>query len=424
MKIGIFGGTFNPPHKGHLNIAQSAIACGLDKLIIVPTNIPPHKELPSNTASPEQRFEMANLLADEINVNGASVEVSRYELEHSGKSYTVDTLGYFHEKYRNDELFLIVGADMLLSFDTCWKSPDKILSLCRVRAFYRNSDKQPELVKCAESLSKKYSADISVVDCPAVEVSSTDIRDNLQIGTGHEQLTESIFNYIKENNLYNFNKTLYGLRKAAKERLSADRYAHVLRCEVQAAKLAKYLNFDEMKARTAAILHDITKGLKRNKQLELCNAYGIDHECAVKIPNPILHAVTGAYIAKTEFKCSPEIENAIRYHSTGRPNMSLLEKIILISDMTEAGRDYDGVEEIREEVFKNIDDALALALKGKYDHITGSGGTPTENLQEAMRQYCPSENDNPVKSCVPFVGKDTICRQSAVKFKPGTSSSF
>ena len=388
MKIGIFGGTFNPPHIGHLNIAQNAAEiCGLDKIIFIPSKIPPHKDLPETTASPEQRLEMTNLLAD--SVKSVPTEVSRCELDREGKSYTVDTLKILKKMYPNDELFFILGGDMLLSFDTCWKSPEQISSLCKILAFSRNNVQKLQLIQCADMLKNKYNSDIAVIDCDIIDISSTSIRNAMRIGKCSRYLTDKVFDFIKSNKLYNFNSRLYSLRSAAKNRLSRSRYLHVLGCERQAAALAKKWNVDEYSAREAAILHDITKEVDIPSQLQLCSQYGIIPEYIHKIPIPILHGISGAYVAKTEFHCSPEIENAIKYHSTGRVNMSNLEKIIFISDMTEPGRDYDGVQNIRSKSFKNLDAAVAVAMKAKINHICKTGGKPTKDLKDAFNQYNP-----------------------------------
>ena len=99
MKIGIYGGTFNPPHLGHLAAARTAIsALGLDKLLIIPASIPPHKELPEGTPPPEHRLAMAAKLADAL-LLPEKVEVSRLELDRAGKSYTSDTLAQLKEAY-------------------------------------------------------------------------------------------------------------------------------------------------------------------------------------------------------------------------------------------------------------------------------------------------------------------------------------
>ena len=119
MRIGIFGGTFNPPHNGHVTMARAAVAqLGLDRLLLVPDNVPPHKPLPDRVTA-QQRYDMAALMAAPI---GRVAEASDIELRRTGKSYTSDTLRALHEQYPDAELWLLMGSDMFLSLHT-WHEP-------------------------------------------------------------------------------------------------------------------------------------------------------------------------------------------------------------------------------------------------------------------------------------------------------------
>ena len=123
MRIGIFGGTFNPPHRGHVTIARAAVEqLSLDKLLVIPAGIPPHKQLPEGSASNEQRYEMAVLLAGAV---GKCAVADDRELRREGKSYTADTLLQLREEYPEDELWLLMGSDMFLSLHT-WCRPEVV----------------------------------------------------------------------------------------------------------------------------------------------------------------------------------------------------------------------------------------------------------------------------------------------------------
>ena len=125
MRTGILGGTFNPPHLGHLHAAELAHrALNLDRVLFIPTNIPPHKVLPENTASAEDRCEMVRRLTAEK----TWAMLDTIEIDRGGASYTVDTLRALHARGETD-LHLIVGTDMLLSFDKIWRAPDEIARL-------------------------------------------------------------------------------------------------------------------------------------------------------------------------------------------------------------------------------------------------------------------------------------------------------
>ena len=131
LKIGIYGGTFDPPHLGHMEAARAAIAAlGLDQLIFIPAKQPPHKDLSDESATPEQRLALTCLMADGLLLPKVTV-VSDLELNREGKSYTVDTLRILKERYPQDELWLLVGTDMFLSLQN-WYQAEEIMKLAAI----------------------------------------------------------------------------------------------------------------------------------------------------------------------------------------------------------------------------------------------------------------------------------------------------
>ena len=140
MRIGVYGGTFNPIHRGHLTAARAAAdALGLEKVLLIPDNLPPHKELPAGSATGEDRLAMCRLTAGEV----PGMEVLDLELRRSGPSYTSDTLAELHAQYPDDELWLLVGSDMFLSLQE-WHEPERILSLAGIAAFHRTCGDETE----------------------------------------------------------------------------------------------------------------------------------------------------------------------------------------------------------------------------------------------------------------------------------------
>ena len=134
MKLGIYGGTFNPPHLGHLTSARLALdALGLDELRFVPAALPPHKRLPPDAPGPEARLEMVELAADGLLLPGR-VSVSDMELSRPGKSYTADTLEQLHAQNPGAELWLMMGTDMFLTLQN-WREPERITALAGICAF-------------------------------------------------------------------------------------------------------------------------------------------------------------------------------------------------------------------------------------------------------------------------------------------------
>ena len=137
MKIGIYGGTFDPPHLGHMEAARTALEqMNLDRLIIIPDCEPPHKDLAEEAATPQQRLEMAALMADGL---GPRAEVSDLEIRREGKSYTADTVEALHETFPEDELWLLMGTDMFLTVQN-WYQPERIFQYAGVAAFSRSEE--------------------------------------------------------------------------------------------------------------------------------------------------------------------------------------------------------------------------------------------------------------------------------------------
>ena len=197
-RIGILGGTFNPIHNGHIQMAKySHDAAKLDKVILMPTFVPPHKES-TNLVSCEHRLNMCRLAC----LNLPYAEVSDFEIKLEGKSYTYRTLELLKSHNKNDEFFFIVGADMFLSMQN-WKNPEIIFELATVIAIPRDKDSVSQLSNHYENVLKKMGAKAIVLKDSVLTVSSTYIRDNIDNQSALQSLIDSrVYNYIKENNLY------------------------------------------------------------------------------------------------------------------------------------------------------------------------------------------------------------------------------
>lgn len=199
-KLGIFGGTFAPIHNGHINATAAFYdAMGLDRLIIMPTFIPPHKTV-SRDDDPEKRLEMCRLA---FCGEKRSIEVSDYEIRQGGKSYTYLTLKHYASP--DHDLTFLVGTDMFLSLDR-WKQPEEIFSLARIALIRREvSDRELEkkIAEAKESYLVRYNADITDIKCSAVEISSTEVRALAAEGRNITGLVpDSVRDYIINNRLY------------------------------------------------------------------------------------------------------------------------------------------------------------------------------------------------------------------------------
>ncbi len=196
MRIGIFGGTFNPPHQGHKKLALEFMSrLSLELIMIIPTYTPPHKTAP-DLASGEDRLNMCRLCFDED-----LFEVSDIELERKGKSYTVNTLQQIRQQHPDDELFFIMGSDMLLTFHQ-WREPEEILNLATVCAATREEGLTDALCRYVEENYSRRKDRFIILDFSPVEVSSTFIRNNPHIAAKEDLISDKVEKYIFEKGLY------------------------------------------------------------------------------------------------------------------------------------------------------------------------------------------------------------------------------
>ncbi len=376
MKIGIYGGAFNPPHLGHITAARAVFELlKLDKLLVIPTGHPPHKTLPPGSPGPERRLEMTRLAMAGL---GDWMEISDMELRREGNSYTADTLARVKERYPEDELWLLMGADMFLTLQA-WREPERILSLAGVAAFGRTEADTEELFSVQRDfLYRRHpQARIFTLSIPGVvDVSSTELRERLAGGEGGSLLAPAVYGYILREKLYGTaadlkNLPLEQLRPVALSCLNHRRIPHVLGTEQEAVRLAERWGADADKARRAALLHDCTKKLNLPEQLALAERFQVPLDEMERREIKLLHAKTGAGVAEAVFGTDGEITNAIRWHTTGRGNMTLLEKVIYLADYIEPNRDFPGVEELRRACYEDLDAGLLLGLEMTIGEMEG-----------------------------------------------------
>ena len=390
MNIGIYGGTFDPPHWGHITAARAAMEqLGLDKLVLIPDRVPPHKVLPEGSASPEQRLEMAALAAAEL---GKRAEVSDRELRRSGPSYTSDTLAELRREHPEDALWLLMGSDMFLSLQT-WHAPEEIMALARIAPLSREAEDESAAFAAQKArLEREYGAQICIVQNPEVrELSSTEVRAALAAGRGSDLLPPAVYGYVLREHLYGTHKALTGLtpdelRPIALSYLKPKRMPHVLGTEQEAVRLVRRYGGDETQARIAALLHDCTKKLDMAQQLALCEKYGIMLDELEQKALKLLHSKTGAAIARDVFGVEDAVYDAILYHTTGKPDMTRLEKIIYLADYIEPTRDFPGVDALRKTVYEDMDKGLLMGLTMTIQEMEEMGN-PVHHLTRDARDY-------------------------------------
>ena len=193
MKTCIFGGTFDPPHIGHLLIAQTVFESeNFERLIFVPANISPAKKN-GDSSPPEERSKMLEIAL----INNPNFEISDLEINREGISYTVDTIKEFVNELKLDkkDLFFLMGSDTLKSFHT-WKDPEKILNLCNIIVAIRPGFTPSDIPQWVLD-------SVRFANIPRFEVSSTNIRRRWREGkTIRYMVTKEVWEYIDEKDLY------------------------------------------------------------------------------------------------------------------------------------------------------------------------------------------------------------------------------
>ena len=381
MRIAVFGGSFDPVHNEHIRVAEKAIqTLGLDKLVVMPANIPPHKKS-ERLSFGETRLEMCKRAFAHLE----KVEVSNYELEKGGTSYTFETCRYYKAQYPNAQLFWLVGTDMLRDFPT-WKNPQDILQNVTLAVCARN-EKQGWLTTAQADFKQRFGTNFVVVEYNGAPVSSTEIRVLAGAGLPVSAYTPPcVAEFIEKNSLYKipFAQEALALQKPK-------RREHTIRVALATARKARALKIDEEKALTSAFLHDCAKNLEETHPL----LSGFERRAEWgDIPLPVLHQFTGAYLAETAFGITDtDIVNAVRYHTSGRENMSELEKLIFLADMLEDGRIFEGVEELRARFYAetDMDDVLKACLKRSLEFVK-SKGESVYPLTEKAYEFYKGEN--------------------------------
>ena len=385
MRIGIYGGTFNPPHIGHIRAAEQAVELlRLDKLLLIPDRIAPHKEIPSGSPTPEQRLEMLQVAS----AHNPKLQPSDIELRREGPSYSYVTVEQIRKDYPDAKLFLLMGTDMFLSFHS-WKNPERIMAHVTLAVLYRGDKGEVKLIEEQARKLVAMGAEVVLVKNDVVNISSTQMRRLLAFRCAGELLPNGVLDYIREHRLYDTrtnwkNLPMEELEKVVISLLNPNRVAHVLGCRDTAVELAKHWGANEEDAARAGILHDITKAIDGPLQLTLCEAYGkILSDFSIKYPKT-LHALTGSLVAERIFGENEEVVSAICHHTTGKADMSLLQKIIYVADYMEPCRDFPGVEELRNLAYLDMDQALKLGLEMTLEHLARQGAEVSPESREAL----------------------------------------
>lgn len=384
-RIGIYGGTFNPPHVGHIRgAAQAAVCLGLDRLLLIPDRIAPHKQMPEGSAAPQQRLQMLTLAAREI----PGAEVCDLELRREGPSYTYQTVLELRGRFPDTAFTLIMGSDMFLSFDR-WRNPDIITDNAALAVMYRGEKGEAAAILAKKEEMEARGVTVTLIENRITAISSTQLRRMLAFQCADPFLPEGVGDFIRAHGLYDSTASWKNLPMEVLEPivirlLHPGRVAHVLGCRDTAVALAEKWGADVTDAARAGILHDITKALDGPLQLTLCAEYGmILDDFSQRYPKT-LHALTGSLVAERIFGENPAVVSAIRHHTTGRADMTLLEKIIYVADYMEPNRTLPYVEQLRYLAFTDLDAAVKLGLEMTLEHLNRLGDEVSPASREAL----------------------------------------
>lgn len=358
MRIGIFGGSFDPVHKEHVRLVKEAIkGLSLDKLIVVPAGTPPHKQ-GRRLAPAADRLAMCRIAFADVE----KAEVSDFEIAQGGTSYTYLTCAHFARLYPGAHLFLLVGTDMFWDFFR-WKNPEEILSRVRLAVCRRNEGVE-NIEKQQRAFFIRFARKFEVIPYNGEPVSSTEIRVRSILGMDYSALVPvGITEYIRSHGLYSLPPILQGLSLE-----KPNRAAHSKRVCLLATENAARFGADEGKALVASALHDVAKNLPEGDE-RLRGFVPPDG-----VPAPVLHQYAGAYVLEHTFSVTDEdVLNAVRYHTSGRPGMSALEKLVFLSDLLEPGRSFPQIEKLRKLFYEDIDGCMYESLKYQVEYLRGKG---------------------------------------------------
>lgn len=388
-KIGILGGTFNPIHKGHLALGLAAAEqYELEEIWLMPSKLPPHK---SHFAmlSEEHRLAMTKLAAQ----TDDRFFASDFELRREGLTFTADTLELLTREYPDVEFYFIVGGDSLIKFKS-WRRPERILELATLLGAGRAGYEEKAVNEAAESLRKQFpNSKVGTVVLEDYPISSNEIRTAFYTGEKERVksfLPEEVWKYLIANCLYD-KVTFADLDEEMQTILPGKRYLHSVAVAHLAAAYAVSLGYSPERALIAGILHDCAKAFSDEQLVADCDKYSIFVTDVERRNGFLLHGKLGAFYAKTKyFITDEEILSAISFHTTGRPGMTDLEKVVFLADYLEPFRTQPtepNLNEIRRIAFEDINMAVYLALKNTLRYLNERGQETDKTTAETFEEY-------------------------------------
>lgn len=389
MKIGILGGTFDPIHNAHIEIAKEALRqFKLDKVVIMPTPNPPHKDKTRITSN----FHRANMIRLALK-DVENVAFSDFELNKNNTTYTADTLHMLRELHPEDDYYFILGSDSIASFMS-WYRPDVILKYATLLAVRRDDESAKIMDQKVTEIEQTYHVKIGIISMKSMAVSSSFIRTH-SYQEIEQMVPKSVLTYMKENQLYqdeniNIAWSVNKITEDLQKRLKESRFEHTLGVAKTAKEMAEIFNINPNKAYLAGMLHDCAKNLSDIELLKICRENNIQITDSEKESPYLLHGKAGAYLARTRYGITDEeVISSIVWHTTGKADMTDLEKIIFSADYIEPGRNKQpNLEYLRKIAKTDLDLLVYSILKDTLAYLESSKNKSIdENTINAYKFY-------------------------------------
>ena len=380
MKIGILGGTLNPIHNGHIEIARAAMAeLGLDKVMLLPSGDPPYKRVRTDK---RDRLAMARLAAEPY----AGMVVSDLEVRREGTTYTVETLTALSVEYPDVRWTYIVGGDTLNKLDS-WREFPRIARLCEFATACRPGTDKALTALRANAISACYGTRVTLLSVGGPEVSSTAIRRRVAEGQDVSQLVPAAIDaYIRAHGLYLCDYPEAQIVERLKGMLTEHRFQHTLGVADTAERLAASYGVDPHRARLAGLLHDCAKSMPMEEMVAMVKANLSDLDDSELETRAILHAPAGMVVARDMFGVrDARILSAIRKHTVGDGEMCPLDTLIYVADFIEPGRErFPGLQKARRLAEKDMDQAALYCAQLSTRHVKSRGQKPHPRTQKMM----------------------------------------
>lgn len=372
-RIGIMGGTFNPVHLGHVQIAKYAMqGADLDRVLFLPDGTPPHK---TGIVSATHRWRMVCVAT----CLDKGLVPSDIELNREGITYTIDSLHALHDQFPKADLFYIIGADTLMELHK-WKNAEQVFPLCTFLIAPRVLS-----VSSREYLDEKkrlisLGASFENIDMPVMDVSSTALRESMTSGGVSPFFPPTLHEYCGALGLYGMPRRV----PQAEEwfsRLFSDltvkRFSHTLAVAYTARNLARNHHVDPLKAEIAALLHDCAKCMPLSEMQAVCRKHALTMDALTLASGNLLHSIAGSYLAASEYGVEdPDILRAISCHTTGKVGMTKLDMVVFLADKIEPTREeYPTLQKVRMLAPLSLERAMLASLEGTAAYVK-SGSHP------------------------------------------------